>query len=261
MSSPWNVHLEHYEGPLDLLLDLIRRQQIDIWNIPIARITAQYLDYMEKAVELDIELGSEFIFMAATLIHIKSRMLLPRDPELEKMSPEDDPRRELVERLLEHERFKNAAEMLQQKRLIEENVWSNPQIGEFLSEEDGPGLAVTLFDLVKTFQEVLERTTSRPVYQVEADDISVPDMILHLGALLRNRPRAEPIAVEELFEQQRSRRAMICLFLAILELAKLQAIVLVQKDAFGKIALKAYKRFDEVFASEQTITDIEKDYH
>ena len=261
MSSPLNVHLEHYEGPLDLLLDLIRRQQIDIWNIPIARITAQYLDYMEKAVELDIEVGSEFIFMAATLIHIKSRMLLPRDPELEKMSPEDDPRRELVERLLEHERFKNAAEMLQQKRLIEENVWSNPQIREFLSEEDGPGFAVTLFDLVKTFQEVLERTTSRPVYQVEADDISVPDMMLHLGALLRNRPRAEPIALQELFEQQRSRRAMICLFLAILELAKLQAIVLVQKDAFGKIALKAYKRFDEVFASEQTITDIEKDYH
>jgi len=120
--SPLEVQLERFEGPLDLLLDLIRKQQIDIWDIPIARITAQYLQYMERAAELDIDLGAEFIFMAATLIHIKSRLLLPRDPELDELAPEEDPRRELVERLLEHERFKNAAEMLQQKRLIEENV-------------------------------------------------------------------------------------------------------------------------------------------
>ena len=103
-SSPLNVHLEQYEGPLDLLLDLIRKQQIDICDIPIAKITAQYLEYVERAASLDMELGAEFIYMAATLIHIKSRMLLPKDPELEKMSPEEDPRRELVERLLEHER-------------------------------------------------------------------------------------------------------------------------------------------------------------
>ncbi len=122
MSSPLNVHLEHYEGPLDLLLDLIRKQQIDIKDIPIATITSQYLFYMEKARELDIDLGAEFVYMAATLIHIKSKMLLPVDPELEKIAPEDDPRQELVDRLLEHERFRNAAQMLQQKRLIEENV-------------------------------------------------------------------------------------------------------------------------------------------
>src|SRR6058998_3824784 len=148
VSSPLNFHLEQYEGPLDLLLDLIRKQQIDIKDIPIATITSQYLEYMERAREMDMDLGAEFVYMAATLIHIKSRMLLPRDPELERMSPEDDPRRELVDRLLEHERFKNAAEMLQQKRLIEENVWSNPQIKSFVSEDDDPGLAITLFDLV-----------------------------------------------------------------------------------------------------------------
>ena len=152
MLSPLNFHLEQYEGPLDLLLDLIRKQQINIKDIPIATITAQYLDYMEKAREMDIDLGAEFVYMAATLIHIKSRMLLPRDPLLDgNPQAEEDPRQELVERLLEHERFKNAAEMLQQKRMIEENVWSNPQIKAFVSSEDDPGLAVTLFDLVKAF--------------------------------------------------------------------------------------------------------------
>src|ERR1051325_6216721 len=101
-----DIHLEHYDGPLDLLLDLIRRQQIDIKDTLIATTAHEYLRYMEKAREMDIDLGAEFVYMAATLIHIKSRMLLPRDPALEQISPEDDPRQELVDRLLEHERFK-----------------------------------------------------------------------------------------------------------------------------------------------------------
>ena len=132
MTAPLNFHLEHYDGPLDLLLDLIRKQEINIYDIPIAQITAQYLEYMQRALEMDVELSAEFIYMAATLIHIKSKMLLPRDPELDKLLPEEDPRKELVDRLLEHERFKSAAEMLHQKRVIEEAVWSNPQI-ELLS--------------------------------------------------------------------------------------------------------------------------------
>ena len=111
MSSPLNFHLEHYDGPLDLLLDLIRKQEINIYDIPIAQITAQYIDYMQRAAEMNIELSAEFVYMAATLIHIKSKMLLPRDPELEKMDPEEDPRKELVDRLLEHERFKSAADL------------------------------------------------------------------------------------------------------------------------------------------------------
>ncbi|MGE5568326.1 MAG: segregation and condensation protein A [Rhodospirillales bacterium] len=257
--SPLNVRLEQYEGPLDLLLDLIRKQKIDIWDIPIAKITAQYLEYLDRAAALDMELGSEFIFMAATLIHIKSRMLLPKDPELEKISPQEDPRRELVERLLEHERFKNAAEMLQQKRLIEENVWSNPQIQNFLPDEGGPELAVTLIDLVKTFEQVLERAKNRPIYQLNHEDVTVPDMIRYLKSLFQKKPRSERVSVVQLFEQQRSRRAMICLFLAILEMVKLQALVLVQKDAFGEITLRAHKRFDEVFTDE-TIAAINEGY-
>jgi segregation and condensation protein A len=260
VSSPLNIHLEKYDGPLDLLLDLIRKQQIDIRDIPIATITAQYLDYMEKAREMDIDLGAEFVYMAATLIYIKSRMLLPRDPELGKDSAEEDPRQELVDRLLEHEKFKNAAEMLQQKRLIEENVWSNPQLKDFLSQEEDPGLAITLFDLVKAFGDLLERAKNRPVLEVSGPDVSVHDMILYLKSIFLTTPEEEPVFILRLFEQQRSLRGMISLFLAVLEMVKMQAILLVQKEMFGEIALMRHKSFDAVFASEEPIIAIENDY-
>lgn len=261
MPSPINVHLEHYDGPLDLLLDLIRKQQIDIKDIPIATITAQYLDYMDKAREMDIDLGAEFVYMAATLIHIKSKMLLPRDPALAGDSDSsDDPRQELVDRLLEHERFKNAAEMLQQKRLIEENVWSNPQIKAFVSEDDDPGLAITLFDLVKAFGTLLERAKNRPVYEVESTEVTVSDMIRYLrGQFLEIAPD-QPVFILRVFEQQRTRRAMVALFLAVLEMVRMQAVIVTQKDLFGEIALQRHDNFDRVFASDQPMAAIEKDY-
>jgi len=257
---PFNFHLEQYDGPLDLLLDLIRKQQVNIYDIPIASITQQYLEYMQRALELDIELSAEFVYMAATLIHIKSRMLLPKDPELDKISPEEDPRKELVDRLLEHERFKNAAEMLQQKRMVEEAVWSNPQISQFLLEDDDPGLAVTLHDLVKTFQTVLDRARNRPVYEVGKEDISVPDMIRYLEKVFRDTRKSDSISVAELFERQSSRRAMICMFLAILELVRRQALALTQKDAFGDIGLKRHQDFDQVLAQDESLTAIEQEY-
>jgi segregation and condensation protein A len=262
VSSPLHFHLEHYDGPLDLLLDLIRKQQIDIYDIPIARITAQYLEYMQKALEMDIELSAEFVYMAASLIQIKSRMLLPRDPELDGMLAEEDPRKELVDRLLEHERFKVAAEMLQQKRVVEEAAWSNPQMDRFRSEEGmEPGLQVTLFDLVKTFQDVLERAKTRPVYEVSGEDVSVPEMIRYLGRIFGQERRAETIPARELFERQKSRRAMICLFLALLELVKLQAIGLVQSEAFGEIGLKRLAGYEAVFSSGELLTAIDEGYH
>jgi segregation and condensation protein A len=257
-SSPLNVRLDHYEGPLDLLLDLIRKQQIDIRDIPIATITAQYLSYLEQARERDLDIGAEFVFMAATLIHIKSRMLLPTDPELRKESEnEEDPREELVERLLEHERFKNAAEMLQQKRLIEENVWSNPQLKQFVSDDEDPGLAVGLFDLVKAFGEVLERIRSRPTYEIVEEEVSVADMARHLRALLEATKKDKPLFIIQVMEKQRSRRAMICLFLAVLEMVKMQAVQILQKDLFGEIALAKGERFDEAAAGAGTT---EEDY-
>jgi segregation and condensation protein A len=262
VSSPLNFHLAQYDGPLDLLLDLIRKQQIDIKDIPIATITSQYLEYMDKAREMDIDLGAEFVYMAATLIHIKSKMLLPRDPALATEGDNaDDPRQELVDRLLEHERFKNAAEMLQQKRMIEENVWSNPQIKSFVSEDDDPGLAITLFDLVKAFGEVLDRARNRPIYEVSAPDVSVADMVLYLRSILATAAPDEPVFILRIFEQQRTQRAMIALFLAVLEMVKLQAIVILQKDLFGEIAITRHEKFEAVFASEQPMNAIEKDYN
>ncbi|MBK9170275.1 MAG: segregation/condensation protein A [Bryobacterales bacterium] len=261
MSPPLIVHLDQYDGPLDLLLDLIRKQQISIQDIPIATITSQYLASLEEARERDINIGAEFVYMAATLIHIKSKMLLPRDPELEKISPEEDPRQDLVERLIEHERYKNAAEMLQQKRLIEENVWSNPRARQYAAEgEEDPGLAVSLFDLVKAFGEILDRAKNRPVYEVDEEDVGVPDMVEMLGSLLRSTPAGEDLQILPLFERQRSVRAMLALFLAVLELVKRQAIQLVQGELFGEIAVRRHVMFEEVLTGGQPLTDVEKDY-
>lgn len=260
VSSPLNFHLAQYEGPLDLLLDLIRKHQINIYDIPISQITGQYLEYMQRAVELDIELSSDFVFMAATLIHIKSRTLLPRDPELEKLAPEDDPRKELVDRLVEHERFKNAAEMLQQKRVIEDAIWSNPQMGQFLGEDESPALAVTLFDLVKTLQTVIERVKSRPLYEISEEDVSVLDMISLLQQRLSRVRRDESVSATRLFEQQRSQRGMICLFLAILELVKRQAIELAQGEAFGDIDLRRGGDFEQIGSSSEEFATVEDEY-
>ncbi len=262
VSSPLDIHLEKYDGPLDLLLDLIRKQQIDIKDIPIATITAQYLEYLDRAREMDMDLGSEFVYMAATLIHIKSKMLLPRDPALGKEEDaSEDPRQELVERLLEHERFKNAAEMLQQKRLIEENVWSNPQIEQFAAEDEDPGLAVTLFELVKAFGEVLERRTkARPMYEVETAEVTVADMVRYLGGEFQRAGEGKPVFILRVFERQPSRRAMIALFLAVLELIRMRAVSVTQKDLFGEIALERNVHFDQVMASDEPMAAIEKDY-
>jgi segregation and condensation protein A len=258
-SSPLNVHLDHYDGPLDLLLDLIRKQQIDIRDIPIATITSQYLAYLDKAREMDLDIGAEFIFMAATLIHIKSRLLLPTDPALQKEGETtDDPREELVQRLLEHQRFKDAAEMLQQKRVIEENVWSNPQMKQFAADDEDPGLAVSLFDLIKAFGEVLERVKSRPVYEIRDEEVSVSDMVRHVRTLLEATKKDKPLFILRVMEQQRSRRAMICLFLAVLEMVKSQSVQILQADLFGEIALAKGERFED--ASAEPPTTIEEEY-
>src|SRR5450631_54829 len=170
--SPFAVAVtDVYEGPLDLLLDLIRKQDIDIYDIPIAKLTAQYLAYVERLRELDVNVAADFIYMAAVLIHIKSKMLLPRDPAATSEAL-DDPRSELVNRLIEHEKFKSAAQMLMQKQQIENAVWSNPAIKEFMDAEGtDPEMAADVSDLVKTFQQIMERARTRPVLQVDEDEI------------------------------------------------------------------------------------------
>ena len=245
-ASPPPVKLGNYEGPLDLLLDLIRKQQINIYDIPIAKITQQYLDYLHLLEELNIDVAGEFIFMAATLIYIKSRMLLPPDP----MAPpeeQEDPRAELVHRLLEHEQFKNAAEMLNSKRLLEDAMWSQPGIGEFAEAEDEPGLAVSVFDLISVFREILERAKKRTQIQIRREEVTVAQMVEHVKQVLRTS--SGPVPLVDLIGDFLWRQALIALFLALLELVRLRAVLLRQKDLFAPITVARSKRFEEVLAA------------
>jgi segregation and condensation protein A len=242
-----------YEGPLDLLLDLIRKQDIDIYDIPIAKITAQYLAYVEKLRELDVNVAADFIYMAAVLIHIKSKLLLPRDPDAP-ADTEDDPRSELVNRLLEHEKFKSAAQMLMQKQQIEDAVWSNPSIKEFMDAEGTePEIAADVIDLVKTFQQVLERARSRPMLQVDEETVTVGQMIEYLQRRLTLEDR--PISLKQLLRNVHSRPALVCMFLALLEMVRLQAIQLRQDRLFGDILLRKHVGFETVMAEQAAVRD------
>lgn len=244
---------EVYEGPLDLLLDLIRKQDIDIYDIPIAKITAQYLAYVERLRELDVNVAAEFIYMAAVLIHIKSKMLLPRDPAVASEA-QDDPRAELVNRLIEHEKFKSAAQMLLQKQQIEDAVRSNPAIREFMEAEGTePEIAADVIDLVKTFQQVLERVRTRPMIQVDEETVTVSQMIVYLRRRLTFEDR--PIRLKQMLSTVPSRQALVCLFLALLELVRLQAIQLRQERLFGEILIRKHAKFDDLIEEQAAIRD------
>jgi len=234
-----------YDGPLDLLLDLIRKQDIDIYDIPIAKITEQYLHYVESIKQFDVDVAAEFIYMASLLIHIKSKMLLPRDPA--GPAEEDDPRLELVNRLLEHERFKTAAQMLLQKQQIEAAVWSNPALKEFRDAEGtDPELAADVVDLVKTFQQILDRARKRPSFDINEEAVTVSQMIEFVRRRLTLEER--PMRLKQLLRSLRSRAALVCAFLAILELIRLQAILARQDNVFGEIVLKKHTNFDALMA-------------
>ncbi len=252
--SPFAVTVgDVYEGPLDLLLDLIRKQDIDIYDIPIARITAQYLAYVEKLRELDVNVAADFIYIAAVLIHIKSKMLLPRDPAAASDALED-PRMELVNRLIEHEKFKSAAQMLMQKQQIENAVWSNPAIKEFMDDEGtDPEMAADVIDLVKTFQQIMQRVRTRPVLQVDEDGATVGQMVDYLRRRMSLEER--PLHLKQLLRNVSSRQALVCMFLALLELVRLQAIQLRQDRMFGDILLRKHTGFDAVMAEQAVVRD------
>jgi segregation and condensation protein A len=252
--SPFAVSVtDVYEGPLDLLLDLIRKQDIDIYDIPIARITAQYLAYVEKIRELDVNVAADFIYMAAVLIHIKSKMLLPRDPSA-KAEELEDPRTELVNRLLEHEKFKSAAQMLLQKQQIEDAVLTNPALKEFMDDEGTePELAADVIDLVKTFQQILERVRTRPVINVDEETVTVGQMIDYLRRRLALESR--PIRLKQLLMRVPSRQALVCMFLALLEMVRLQAIQVRQDQMFGEIAVRKHTGFDAIMAEQAAVRD------
>jgi segregation and condensation protein A len=243
--SPFSVSVGLvYDGPLDLLLDLIRKQDIDVYDIPIAKITAQFLAYVNQLKATDVDVAGEFIYTASLLIHIKSKMLLPRAGG----GPEDgaeDPRRELVDRLLEHERFKNAAQMLQQKQMLESATWTNPGIREFKDDAGAePEIAADTVDLVRIFRDILERARNRPILNVEEDTVTVGQMIRFLGRRLTMEDK--PVSLSRLLSHTRSERALIATFLALLELVRLQAILLRQDRAFSDIFIKKHTAFEAV---------------
>ncbi len=252
--SPFSVSVQDvYDGPLDLLLDLIRKQNIDIYDIPIAKLTAQYLTYVERIKGLDVDVASEFIYMASLLIHIKSKMLLPRDPDAAP-GEEGDPREELVQRLLEHERFKGAAQMLLQKQHIEEAVLTNSALKDFKDDEGTePEIAADVIDLARTFQQILDRATNRPVLLVDEETVTVGQMIEYIRRRLLMEEK--PLRLKRLLQHTTSHNALVCTFLALLELVRLQAILLRQDRVFSDIIIKKHAMFDSVMGDEAVRDD------
>lgn len=226
----YTVKLDVFEGPLDLLLHLIKKEQVSIYDIPIARITEQYLEYLRHMEELDLTIASEYLVMAATLIYIKSKMLLPRDSaQATEAEEEEDPRRELVQRLLEYQRYKTAAELLWSKAEREQAVFTR---GRLETDDANPEVNATLFDLFCAFQRAMERLKERRELTLAREEITMAEKIAELRALLE---REERLDITALFEAARSRRELLILFLAVLELVRVAVIRLVQTERFGRL--------------------------
>src|SRR5262245_60871369 len=251
------IKLQSFEGPLDLLVHLIKKHQINVYDIPISLITKQYLEYLNLLQELNLDLASEFLVMAATLIHIKSRMLLPR-PETATGDPaeEEDPRDALVRRLLEHQTFKAAAEVLHDRETVRSAQWARPdsRIEEIAGEDYEPEIEVDLFSLLSAFKLVLERLRERPPIAIPGEQISVEARI---EQLLERLSETEACGFDDLFEDAASRQDLIVTFLAMLEMIRLKLIRVYQSGVGGPIRL--YKRARPVDAPHP-IRDPEDEY-
>jgi segregation and condensation protein A len=259
MATPYKINIPLYEGPLDLLLDLIKKQEMNIHDIQIAKITSQYLDYLHKLEELNVDVSADFIYMAATLIYIKSKMLLPPDPLASPEEQAADPRAHLVQRLVEHEKFKNAAQLLYQKQQVEENVWSKPDKSLYQDEGTEGDLVVSLVDLVRVFQQVLERRKEVSRIELRHEQFTVAQMMAQLRAQILASDD-NTVSLIRFFEACPSRHAMIVAFLAVLEMVKMQAIAMVQEKQFGEIVLRKHKMFDTVFDENGAVRQIDEEY-
>ncbi len=231
-SSGITIRLEAFEGPLDLLLHLIKQEEIDIYDIPIAHITEQYLEYLQIMKDLNINLAGEWLVMAATLIYIKSRMLVPQEQTGEVLPEEEDPRTELVYQLLEHQKFKNAAEMLYTREEVENATWNKPP-AEVL-EEGSEVVAVTLFDLLRAFNDVIKRFESQRVLEVDQEEITIEQKITDIRTRFIVHDK---LLFSSFFTEARSKRHLIVTFLALLELVRLHEVYLFQKKAFEEIQI------------------------
>jgi segregation and condensation protein A len=234
------IKLQSFEGPLDLLVHLIRKHKVDVYDIPIALITRQYLDFLGLMQELNLDVASEFLVMAATLIHIKSRMLLPR-PETAAgdAADEEDPRDALVRRLLEHERFKAAAELLHERETLRGAQWTRPdaRVEALADETYEPELEVDLFSLLSASRLVLERARERPPMPLPPEEISIE---VRIEQLLGRLSETDACGFEDLFQDVNSRPQMIVTFLALLEMIRLKLVRVFQSAQLG--AIRIYKR-------------------
>jgi len=238
LELPLKVKLDTFEGPLDLLLYLIKKNEIDIYDIPIAAITQQYLGHLEMMKHLNLDVAGEFLLMAATLLHIKSRMLLPpqEEDQVEGAQEEEDPRAELVRRLLEYQRFKEAALELTKGPLLDREVFVRIFFGEKHLEgpEEEIGEEVTLFDLLEAMKKVLQGLPPEEFQEISAEHLNIKDKILQIMERLWD---AESVAFTELFTSFTPRREIILTFLALLELLRLRMIKAFQAESFGTIRI------------------------
>src|SRR4026209_1058816 len=227
------VRLQNFEGPLDLLLHLIKKNEVNIYDIPITLITAQYLEYIDLMKELNLDVAGEFRVMAATLIHVKSRMLLPR-PDPAQEDPEEDPREALMRRLLEHQKFKAAAELLHERETLRSAQWTRPDgpISEIAGEAPEPEIEVDLFSLISAFRSVVERAKQRPKVYLPGEQIPIEERIEQLLAKLSE---TEACGFEDLFADVQSRAGIVVTFLAMLEMIRLKLIRVFQSGTMGPI--------------------------
>ena len=232
------VRLTNFEGPLDLLLHLIKRHELSIYDIPITLITKQYIEYIDLMQEMNLDVAGEFLVMAATLIHIKSRMLLPR-PDPAQEDPEEDPREALMRRLLEHQKFKAAAELLHERETLRSAQWTRPDgpIAVIAGEAPEPEIEIDLFSLISAFRAVVERAKARPKVYLPSEQIPIEERIEQLMGRLSE---TDAIGFEELFDDIQSRAGLVVTFLAVLEMIRLKLIRVFQTGVVGPIRI--YKR-------------------
>jgi segregation and condensation protein A len=231
---PYQVRIENFEGPLDLLLHLIKKNEINIYDIPIAMIAQQYLGYIEAMKDLNLNVAGEFLVMAATLLQIKSKMLLPVDETAEDEEDGPDPREELVRRLLEYKTFKEAARQLDTQERLWREIYSRTPIREEGNDESDEALLenIGLFDLVDALQGVLNRNPGKKLLEIIPDNLTVRD---RMNAILEALEGQESIAFEALFESSCHRMVIIVTFLALLELIRLRTVRVYQTENFGPI--------------------------
>lgn len=232
LTDDLKIRLGEFEGPLDLLLHLIRQEHVSIYDIPIARITDEYLRYLRVMQELDIAVAGDFLVMAATLIELKTKMLLPRDPQAP-AEEEEDPRADLVNQLLEYQKYKAAAEMLWSRATVEQAVFKR---AELETDKNNPEVAVGLFDLLKVFQDILARHKEEKLLEIEREEVTMAEMLERLRNMVMS---SGELNLRVFFERAGSRRELVLAFLSVLELVRTTEVKLFQRETFGDIIARA----------------------